>query len=267
MGLLEGKAALITGGGAGIGKGIVRRFAKEGAQIVVAEIDADKGAEIVEEVNSARPGVARFVKTDVRDRIQVEAAVAETISEFGGIDLLINNAFAPTPKVPLEKKTDDMLDSTIRSSLWASWWAMRASLESMKARGGGKIVNFFSIDAEVGAWMHSDYNMSKMGVLGLTRSAAAEWGRFNINVNAIAPAAMGEVFKKLAEENPGFAEAAAQRKPLGKNGDPEEDIAPVVVFLCSKMAQYITGELIHVDGGLHLPGYNSKPEDLSALED
>ena len=106
MGLLEGKAALITGGGAGIGKGIVRRFAKEGAQIVVAEIDTDKGAEIVDEVNSARPGAAKFIKTDVRERLQIEAAVAETINEFGGIDLLINNAFAPTPKVPLEKKGD-----------------------------------------------------------------------------------------------------------------------------------------------------------------
>lgn len=258
MKLLEGKAALITGGGAGIGRGIATRFIKEGARLVIAEIDEDKGRMAARELRDMG-GEAVFIKADVRERSQVEAAVAATIETYGGIDVLVNNAFSLSPNVTLEEKSDQMLDSTMRSGAWAAWWAMRASVDSMKQRGGGKIVNFFSIDAEVGAWFHSDYNMTKMAILGLTRSAAAEWGRYNITVNAIAPAAMGEVFKKLAAENPSFAERAAQRKPIERNGDPEADIAPVVVFLASEMSRFVTGELIHADGGLHLPGYNSKP--------
>ena len=124
----------------------------------------------------------------------------------------------------------------------------------MRARGGGKVANFNSIDVDVGAWLHADYNTAKVGILGLTRSAAAEWGRFNITVNAIAPTAMGATFHKLCAENSGFAERSAGLRPLGRSGDPEEDIAPAVMFLASDMSRFMTGEAIHVDGGLHMPG-------------
>jgi len=119
---------------------------------------------------------------------------------------------------------------------------------------------------DTGAWLHADYNTAKAGILGLTRSAAAEWGRFNITVNAIAPTAMGATFHKLAAENPGFAEASAALRPLGRSGDPEADIAPAVLFLASELSCYMTGESIHVDGGLHLPGYNSRPRDVPVRE-
>jgi NAD(P)-dependent dehydrogenase (short-subunit alcohol dehydrogenase family) len=266
MGLLTGKAALITGGGAGIGRGIARRFAREGAAVMIAEIDAANGAAAARELRDELGGEADAIVADVRDRAAVEGAVAATIQRFGGIDILVNNAFTLSPNILLEHKTDDMLDSTLNAGLWACWWAMRAALPSMKARGGGAVVNFYSIDAEVAAWLHADYNITKSAILGLTRSAAAEWGRFNIRVNAIAPTAMGTVFHQLAQKFPGFAESAAARKPLGRNGDPEEDIGPVVVFLASEMARYVTGELIHVDGGLHLPGYDSRPQNLAELE-
>lgn len=259
MGLLEGKVALITGGGGGIGRGIARRFIKDGAKVVIAEISDDFGNSTLKELTEELGGDARYINVDVREKEQVEGVVASTIDAFGGIDILVNNAFSLTQNIGLEEKTDDMLESTMKSGVWANWWAMRASLESMKSRGGGKIVNFYSIDAQVAAWNHADYNITKSAILGLTKSAAMEWGRFNINVNAIAPAAMGNVFHKLASENQGFAEMAASRKPLCRNGDPEKDIAPVVAFLCSSMSNYVTGELINVDGGLHLPGYNSKP--------
>ncbi len=261
MKLLDGKVALITGGGGGIGRGIARRFIQDGAKIVIADFNDDYGKNTLKELTDELCGDARYINVDVREKEQIEGAVQFTIDEFGGIDLLVNNAFSLTPNIGLESKTDEMLDSTMKSGVWANWWAMRASLESMKSRGGGKIVNFYSIDAMVAAWNHSDYNITKSAILGLTKSAAMEWGRFNINVNAIAPAAMGNVFHKLAAETPGFAEAAAARKPLCRNGDPEKDIAPVVTFLCSDMSNYVTGELINVDGGLHLPGYNSIPAD------
>ncbi|PHR62103.1 MAG: short-chain dehydrogenase [Robiginitomaculum sp.] len=264
-GLLKDKVALITGAGAGIGRGVARKFIQEGAKVVVAEINEENGRHVVKELIDELGGEACFIKTNVCIKEDVEAAVTHCIETYGGIDILVNNAFALSPHVVLEKKTDEMLANTLNSGLWASWWAMRAALPSMKKRGGGKIVNFYSIDADVAAWCHADYNMTKSAVLGLTRSAAAEWGRFNINVNAIAPAARGTVFYQLAEQIPNFEEKAAARKPLCRNGDPEDDIGPVVVFLCSAMSSYITGEMINVDGGLHLPGYDSKPPELSVM--
>ncbi|KAK0339054.1 hypothetical protein LTR94_036114, partial [Friedmanniomyces endolithicus] len=103
----------------------------------------------------------------------VLAAIDAAVARFGGLDILVNNAFVPTPNILLEDKTDEMLDQTLTSTIKAAWWAMRAALPHMRARGGGKIVNFYSIDVELGAWLHADYNTGKAGIVGLTRSAAA----------------------------------------------------------------------------------------------
>jgi 3-oxoacyl-[acyl-carrier protein] reductase len=265
MALLKDKVALITGAGGGIGRGVARCYAREGAAVVVAEIDEASGRQVVRELE-ALGGRALFIKTDVLQKESVVAAVAAAVQAFGGLDILVNNAFVPSQNVRLEHKTDEMLARTLTSTLWASWWAMQAAMPHMRERGGGRIVNFTSIDVEIGAWLHADYNSGKSAVVGLTRSAAAEWGRFNITCNAIAPTAMGATFHKLAAENPGFAERSAAARPLGRSGDPELDIGPVVVFLGSEMSRYVTGETIHVDGGLHLPGYNSRPADVPVRE-
>ena len=265
MSLLRDKVALITGAGGGIGRGVARRFAREGAAVVIAEIDTTTGPAVTRECEELGSR-ALFVRTDVTDKASVEAAVAAAVEAYGGLDILVNNAFVPTPNVLLEDKTDEMLQRTLLSTAWASWWAMKAALPHFRQRGGGKVINFYSIDVELGAWQHSDYNTGKGGILGLTKSAAAEWGRFNINVNAIAPTAMGATFHKLCADNPGFAEKAAAMRPLGRCGDPEDDIGPVVVFLASEMSRYITGEAMHVDGGLHLPGYNSRPAHVPVRE-
>lgn len=259
MGLLDGKTTLVTGGGAGIGRGIVSRFVHEGARIVAAEYDEARCAALRDDYPT---DIVRVVQTDVREKDQVLAAVAIAADAFGGLDVLVNNAITLSPRLPLEQKTDEMLDSTLRSGVWAAWWAMCAARPLMVAAGGGSIVNFSSIDVQTGNWFNSDYIVAKSGIQGLTRSAANEWGRFGIRVNAIAPAAMGTQFAQYAAENPDFAERSAALKPLGRNGDPELDIAPVVVFLASDMSRFVTGELIHVDGGLHLPGYNSRPTEL-----
>jgi NAD(P)-dependent dehydrogenase (short-subunit alcohol dehydrogenase family) len=265
MGLLEGKVALITGAGGGIGRGIAHSFAKQGAAVVIAELDPALAKEVVAEL-AGLGAQALAVVTDVASKASVEAAVTAAVRHFGGLDILVNNAFAPTPNVPLEDKTDAMLEKTLGTTVWAAWWAMKAAFPHMKARGGGSIVNFYSIDADIGAWLHGDYNTAKSGIVGLTRSGAAEWGRFNIRVNAIAPTAMGATFHKLAQEHPGFAERSAAMRPLGRCGEPEADIGPVAVFLASEMSRFMTGETLHVDGGLHLPGYNSRPADIPARE-
>jgi NAD(P)-dependent dehydrogenase (short-subunit alcohol dehydrogenase family) len=266
VGLLDGKVAVITGAGSGIGRGIARRFVREGASVVIAEVNADNGEKTAAEIRRDIADRAVFVRTDVRSKEDIERAIRTAVECFGGLDTLVNNAIALSPNILLEQKTDDMLDGVLRSGLWGTWWAMRASLSEMKKRGGGRIVNFYSIDADVAAWLHADYNLTKAAIQGLTRSAAAEWGRFNILVNAIAPTAAGTVFVELCEKIPGFGAAAAAQNPLGRVGDPEQDIAPVVVFLASDLARYVTGETINVDGGMNMSGYHSRPADLATLE-
>ncbi|CAG9166004.1 SDR family NAD(P)-dependent oxidoreductase [Cupriavidus pinatubonensis] len=265
MGLLNERVAVITGAGGGIGRGVAHAFAREGAAVVIAEINEESGRQVEQELHGLG-GRALFVRTDVTSKASIEAAVQATVAHFGSVDILVNNAFIPTPNVLLEEKTDEMLELTLTSALWAPWWAMRAVMPHMRERRWGRIVNFYSIDTETGAWLHADYNTAKSGIVGLTRSAASEWGRFNITVNAIAPTAMGATYFKLAAENPGFAERSAAARPLGRSGDPEQDIGPAVVFLSSEMSRFITGETLHVDGGLHLPGYNSRPPHVPARE-
>jgi NAD(P)-dependent dehydrogenase (short-subunit alcohol dehydrogenase family) len=261
VGRLDGKVAVITGAGKGIGRGIARRFAAEGAAVVVAELDDMAGQQVADDIE-ASGGRAVFVRTDVGDKVRVEAAVASAVDTFGRLDVLVNNAIALSPNVPLEDKSDEDLAGLLRTGLWATWWSMRAALPHFKAQGGGRVINFYSIDAEAAAWLHVDYNATKDAIRGLTRSAAAEWGRYNVLVNAIAPAAKGTVFEQLSEAMPGFADASAAANPLGRVGDPETDIAPVAVFLASDDSRYVTGETIHVDGGQHLPRYDSRPPGL-----
>jgi 3-oxoacyl-[acyl-carrier protein] reductase len=265
MALLDGKTALITGAGGGIGRGIARRFAREGAAVVIAEIDTDSGKAVAAEVDELG-GRGLFVKTDVLSKTSLVASIDAAVNRFGGLDILVNNAFVPSENVLLEEKSDELLEQTLTSTIKATWWAMQAALPHLKASGAGKIVNFTSIDVDVGAWLHADYIAGKAGVVGLTRSAAAEWGRFGITVNALAPTAMGATFHKLAAENPGFAEHSASLRPMGRCGDPEEDVGSAALFLASDLSRYVTGETLHVDGGLHLPGYNSRPAGIPIID-
>jgi NAD(P)-dependent dehydrogenase (short-subunit alcohol dehydrogenase family) len=265
MGELEGKVALVTGAGQGIGRGIARHFAREGAKVVIVEIAEDHGASAEAEVRELG-GECMFLHTDVGVKSEIQGAVAKTLAEYGQLDVLVNCAISLSPNILLEQKTDEMLDHVLHTGLWATWWAMHAAFPAMRDRGGGRIVNFYSIDAESGAWLHADYNLTKDAIAGLTRAAAAEWARFNILVNAIAPAAAGSVFVQLVRDIPGFEENAAAMNPMGRVGDPEGDIAPVVLFLATEASRYITGETIHVDGGQHLCRYNSKPADFSVFD-
>jgi NAD(P)-dependent dehydrogenase (short-subunit alcohol dehydrogenase family) len=261
----DGKSVLITGAGNGIGRGTARRFAREGANVVVAEIDAAAGKATADSL-AELGGRGLFVETDVTQKDACLAAVQAAVDEFGTLDVLVNNASRLSPNILLEQKTDAMLDDVLHATLWATWWFSHAAFPIMKAKGGGAIVNYYSIDAEAGAWLHGDYNIGKDAIKGFTRSAAVEWARFGIRVNAIAPAARGMVFEQLTQAIPGFEQMASAMNPLGRVGDPEEDIAPAVLFLAGEDSRYITGELLHVDGGQHLPRYQSKPEDLSAFE-
>jgi NAD(P)-dependent dehydrogenase (short-subunit alcohol dehydrogenase family) len=265
-GLLDGKVAIVTGGAKGLGLGISRRLVREGAKLVITGREGAAAEAEAARIRQELGGEAIGFAADVGIKADVENMVARAVDRFGGLDILVNNAAALTPNIPLEQKTDDMLRRTLDIALWGSWWGMQAAFPHFRARGGGSVINFYSIDADTGAWLHADYNISKTAILGLTRSAAVEWGRFNIRVNAISPTGLGQVFAKLAQDVPGFLEAATANNPLLRAGDPEDDIGPVVVFLASQMSRFITGELINVDGGQNLPGFVSKPHNLAELE-
>jgi 3-oxoacyl-[acyl-carrier protein] reductase len=260
---LEGRVAIVTGGAKGIGRGVAVRLAAAGARVVIADIDAVAGAETAREVSDL--GEVLFVPSDVSCRDDIDRLVESAREAFGPPTVLVNNAIALSPNVLLEDKTDAMLSKLLLVGLWATWWGMKAVFPGMRDAGGGSIINFRSIDGEAGAWLHADYNIAKEAIGGLTRSAAAEWGRFNIRVNAIAPLAMGTVFAELAQDSPEIVESVAQRTPLGRVGEPETDIGGAVLFLAGDDARFITGATLPVDGGMHLARYDSRPPDLSAI--
>jgi len=264
--LLAGKVAIVTGAGAGIGRGIALRYAREGAKVVIADIDAENGQASADAIAEEIGGGAAFQQADITDEAQIAALYAKTEERFGGVDIVVNNAFVPPEDVLFEQKTRAMLDKIMTVNFTGTWLMMQAALAPMKRRGGGRIINFTSIDAKIGTWLHADYNASKAAITALTRTVAAEWARHNILVNCIAPAGKGTYFAMMERENPGFAQAASGMNPLGRVGDPAEDIGPVAVFLASEMGRYVTGDTINADGGVHIGGYPSRPQDPAALE-
>ena len=257
-GELTGRTALVTGGGKGIGRGVAARLARMGADVLIAEIDAAAGEAAAAELRGQGLS-AHFLLTDVSRAEHVTDAVRACETQFGGLDILVNNAVKVAADLLLEEKTDAMLREQLAIGLWAPWWAMRAALPLMQRRGGGRIINFTSGDVRTGAWLHADYSMAKGGVEALTRSAANEWARFGITVNAIAPVAASSAYEKLARERPGFHENQVRTIPLGRAGDPELDIGGAVGFLASEAARYITGTIMVVDGGISLSRAAARP--------
>jgi len=259
VGRLEGRTAIVTGAADGIGRAVARRFAAEGANVTVADIDRDAGAAVAAELRDA--GVEAIdVPTDVTDKAQVVAMVESTVTAWGTVDVLVNNAWGGGRLGRLEAKTDDLLDHGMRVAYFGPFWAMQAAFPHMKERGWGRIVNLCSlngVNAHVGT---TEYNCAKEALRALTRTAAREWAQYGIVANAICPGAKTAAFRALAESNPEIVAMADAANPMGRLGDPEEDIAPVVAFLASEEARYLTGNTLFVDGGSHINGVAWAPE-------
>ena len=259
MGRLDGRTAIITGAGQGIGRGIARRFAREGAAIVVAEVNPTTGAQVEREIVDELGGRAKFVPTDVLDRAQVDAMVAAAQDEFGGADILVNNAYVAAPFNRFERKPDDDLLLAFRGGPLHTYWAMQAVFPHMKEQRWGRIINFVSLNG-INAHQYSvDYNAAKLGILAITRTAAREWAKHNILANCIAPAAASPAYVAFAEAAPENAAEMLKQNPMGRMGDPEHDIGGVALFLASEDSDYITGMTMFADGGSHINGVQWDP--------
>jgi len=258
-GRLAGRAAVITGAGDGIGLGMARRFAAEGAAVLVAEFNPESGRAAAQELAS-HGGRAEFFRCDVTRRTEVEAMVGAAVERFGAIDILVNNAYRGRGLARLERMADDWFEDSFRINFWAARWSMAAAFPHMRAKGWGRIINVCSlngINAHVGT---ADYNVGKEALRTLTRSAAREWAGLGICANVICPAAASASFRQFEAQQPALAAAAAAANPMGRMGDPEADIGGVALFLASEDARYVTGNTIFADGGGHINGVAWAPE-------
>ncbi|MCX5998417.1 MAG: SDR family NAD(P)-dependent oxidoreductase [Chloroflexi bacterium] len=241
---LDGKVAIVTGAGQGVGRGIALAMAREGAAIAVTELNPDTCRQVVEEIR-AFGGRALEVVCNVRQRRLVQTAVAATAREFGTVDILVNNAQAHRQGLRFEDTTDDDMALALESGLMATFYFMQACFPYFREHGG-KIINLASAAGTEGHAGNTAYATAKEGIRALTKVAAHEWGKYRINVNAICPLADSPGWEKAP---PGSLKMTLRSVPLGRMGDPEKDIGRAVVFLASADSDYITGHTMTVDGG------------------
>jgi NAD(P)-dependent dehydrogenase (short-subunit alcohol dehydrogenase family) len=246
---LEGKVAVVTGGGSGIGRSTALAFAREGARVVVADVTVDGGKETVQMIKDSG-GDAIFVKTDVTQADEVEALVEKAVETYGHIDFAFNNAGIDGEVASVATCTEENWDHVVNTNLKGVWLCMKYEIPQMLKQGGGAIVNTASIAGLVGAGPNPAYVSSKHGVVGLTKAAALECAQSGIRINAVCPGVIyTPLVKQLMDTYPDMEQVAKSMHPMARLGTPEE-IAQAVIWLCSDAASFITGHPLAVDGGL-----------------
>ena len=246
-GRLDGRVALVTGAGQGIGRGTALALAKEGASVALAGRTLAKCEAVAAEIANLG-GTAVAIACDVGVREQVDAAVDATVRAFGGIDILVNNAQSSV-QAKLEDTTEEDIELAWRTGALATFYAMQAALPHLKASGRGSIVNFGSSTAIEGNVAFGAYAMAKEAIRGLSRVASREWGRFGIRVNVIVPNSLSPSSQDFREAHPERFARMEARVPLGRVGDPEADIGRAVVALAADDLTYLSGQTLMLTGG------------------
>jgi NAD(P)-dependent dehydrogenase (short-subunit alcohol dehydrogenase family) len=240
-----GKVALVTGGASGIGRASALAFAAAGAAVVVSDIVPEGGQDVVRQIGDAG-GESTFIQADVSQAAEVAALMRHIVERYGRLDYAHNNAGIEGRLLPFLDYPDEVFDRVIAVNLRGVWLCLKAELPLLLAQGGGAIVNTASIAGQKGTAEQSAYNTSKHGVIGLTRCVALEFKHRGVRVNAVCPGVIDTPMVQRAYSPEHIASVAARQ--LGRLGTPEE-VAQVVVWLCSDAASFVTGTAVQVDGG------------------
>ncbi|KAF2326166.1 SDR family NAD(P)-dependent oxidoreductase [Flavobacterium nitrogenifigens] len=246
MALLENKVAFVSGGGSGIGRAVAKAYAREGAKVVVADINVEHGEETVKMIKD-KGGEAFFIKGDSSSAADNKHMVEVTVSKYGRLDIACNNAGMGGPAKPTGEYEPEAWDKVIALNLSGVFYACRYQLEQMEKNGGGSIVNIASIHGQVAAPNSVAYTASKHGVVGLTKNIAVEYAQKNIRCNAVGP---GYIETALLKDNLNkeMMQAVAAKSAMNRLGTAEE-VAELVVFLNSDKSSFTTGSYIIADGG------------------
>lgn len=246
---MKGKVALVTGAGSGIGRATSLVFAREGAKVMAVDL-AEGPVQSTVDLISAAGGEASGATADVSKTEDVKRMVSETVSRFGRLDAAFNNAGIHTGvRIPFHEYPEDEWDRVIGVNLKGVWLCIKYEAPVMLEQGGGSIVNTSSVAGLVAGQGTSAYTASKHGVAGLTKSAAMDYARQGIRVNAVAPGEITTPMMDLIIKSNNFSRAKMDDdQPIGRLGKPEE-IAEVVVWLCTDAASYVTGHVLPIDGG------------------
>ncbi|HEU0126009.1 MULTISPECIES: SDR family NAD(P)-dependent oxidoreductase [Flavobacterium] len=246
MALLENKVAFVSGGGSGIGRAVAEAYAREGAKVVVSDINVDHGEETVKMIKD-KGGEAFFIKGDSSSASDNKHMVEVTVSKYGRLDIACNNAGMGGPAKPTGEYEPEDWDRVIGLNLNGVFYACRYQLEQMEKNGGGSIVNIASIHGQVAAPLSPAYTASKHAVVGLTKNIAVEYAQKNIRCNAVGP---GYIETALLKDNlnKDMMQAVAAKSAMNRLGTAEE-IAELVVFLNSDKSSFTTGSYIIADGG------------------
>jgi NAD(P)-dependent dehydrogenase (short-subunit alcohol dehydrogenase family) len=250
--LLQGRTALVTGAGGGIGRGIAQALAAEGAHVVIAARRASTGDETLALIQ-AEGGSAVVVETDVARRVAVEAAVAAALAHFGGLDIVVHNAASGRSSQPTqaEEITEADWDEQYGIALDAAFYLARASFTHLRDTGRGRFIILSSAQALHGGAMNPIYASVKSAQRGMAKALAREWGPHRIAVNAVAPAAESDAAKVYFERNPQIREQILSLIPMRRMGEVRDDIGGAIVALCSDHMRFVTGQIIPVDGGAY----------------
>ncbi len=248
---LSGKVAIITGASRGIGESIAQQFAEAGAKVVLSSRKQD-GLDPVAEAIRAKGGEALAIAAHNGQKDALQALVKAAVEAYGGVDILVNNAATNPHFGTLLEAEDGMWQKTIEVNIMGNIWLTQAVVPLMRQRGGGKIINIASVNGLRPGRMQGIYSATKAAVINLTQTLAMELASDHIQVNAIAPGLVKTKFARAIWENDVLLEEIIRRTPAGRMGEPE-DIAGMALYLASRAADYATGQVFVVDGGVMVP--------------